>query len=64
MEVSRDMTAPECAYYPRSGEASEPCDKFITKVVRAGLTFSVEKIVHYGEADQQSFFNFTVPACK
>ncbi len=64
LEVSRDMTLTECAYYPRAGEASEPCDKFITKTVRAGLTFSVEKIAHYGEADQSSFFNFTVPACK
>ena len=61
--VSRNTSTRECAYYTPAGQASEPCSKFITKTAKVGTTFSVEKIVRYGEADQQTFFNYTVPAC-
>lgn len=64
VEVSRNMTQTECAYYIPAGEASEPCTKFISKTVTAGTTFSVERITRYGEADQQTFWNYNVPACK
>ncbi len=63
MEVSRLMVKTECKDYARAGEASEPCREFISTTVKAGLTFSVEKLVDYGEATQQTFFNYTVPAC-
>ena len=64
LKVSRNVTTSECAYYMLAGEASEPCSRFISKTSKIGLTFSVEKIVRYGEADQQTFFNYTVPYCK
>ena len=64
MEVSRYYTYGECAYNPHYGEVYEPCNRYTTKRVKAGLTYSVEKIVHYGEADQQTFFKFRVPLCK
>ncbi len=63
MEVSRNMTVSECAHYAPPGEHTEPCREFVSRTVKAPLTYSVEKIVHYGEADQQTFFKFTVPAC-
>lgn len=63
MEVSRYYTHGECAYNPNYGEVYEPCTRYITKREKAGLTYSVEKIVHYGEADQQTFFKFRVPLC-
>ena len=64
VEVSRVVSTSECAYYMPAGEASQPCTKFITKTSTVGTTFSVEKIVRYGQADQQTFVNFTVPNCK
>lgn len=64
MTVSRNVTTTECAYYMPAGEASEPCSRFVSKTSKMGTTFSVEKITRYGQADQQVFFNYTVPACK
>ena len=63
-EVSRFMTVTECAHYAPAGEHAEPCSEFVSKTVKAGTTFSVEKIVDYGQASQQSFFNYTVPSCQ
>lgn len=65
LTVSRYVTTSECAYYPRGGEAYEPaCTQYVTKTSKVGRTFSVEQITSYGEADQQTFFNFTVPLCE
>ncbi len=63
-EVSRMIAVTECAHYAPAGEHVEPCSEFISKTVKAGLTYSVEKIVDYGEASQQTFFNYTIPACQ
>ena len=65
LEVSRFMTVTECAQQASSGsEYSAPCTQFVSKIVKVGLSFNVEKFVDYGEASQQSFFKYTVPACQ
>ena len=64
IEVSRMVTVTECAYYPRAGENAEPCKEFISKSVKSGLKFSVEKLVEYGDATTQTFINYTIPFCR
>ena len=64
LEVSRNVTTSECAHYTAAGEASQPCTHFVSKTQKVGLTFSVEKMVNYGEGSQQTFVKYTVPVCQ
>ena len=65
MEVSRTVTVTTCIRWthPNGEQGSPECLEYNTHSELAGLTYSVEKITDYGEAQQDTWFNFTIPSC-
>ncbi len=63
LEVSRNVTVTECAYYTPAGEGAQPCQRFVSKTVKTGLTFNVETTTYHGEVSQQTYRNYTIPLC-
>jgi len=64
MEVSRNVETSECAEIPRSGEITHTCRRFVRRTVMSPRTFSVEKVIHHGDLDHSTWFQFTVPNCQ